>query len=153
MFSSCYHMGDLFVLSCNALVEYVPFSSIISFLLGLHLYPKTCGTFLPQLGSSSGLHSWDQSFLIMRGFSQIALISLPSLSLSFCLLLSFPFLPPSLQISMSARSTMEAASTDVLTPGAPTTVNATQALACMWTAAPASVRNITATWQCIHRTS
>lgn len=41
------------------------------------------------------------------------------------------------KISMSARSIMEAASTDALTPGAPTTVNATRVLACMWTAAPA----------------
>lgn len=37
---------------------------------------------------------------------------------------------------------MEAASTDVLTPGAPITVNANRALACTWTAAPASVRNV-----------
>lgn len=37
---------------------------------------------------------------------------------------------------------MEAASTDVLTPEAPTTVNATRALACMLTAAPASVSNL-----------
>lgn len=138
-------------LSCSALVEYFPFSSIISFLLGEHLYPKTCIKFLSQLGSTSGLYSCDHFFPIMRGFSPIALISLPSLS--FCLLLSVSFLPPSLQILMSARSIMEAASTDVLTPGAPTTVNATRALACTWTAAPASVRNITALWLCFHCTS
>lgn len=145
MFSSCYHMGEFVCLSCSALVEYFPFSSSISFLLGERLYPKYGVKFLTQLGSSSGLYSCDHFFfLIMRGFSQIALISIPSFS--SCLLLSVSFLPPSLQILMSARSTMEAASTDVLTPGAPITVNATQALACTWTAAPASVRNITAFW-------
>lgn len=118
--------------------------SIMSFLLGVHLYPKTCIKFLSHLGSSSGLYSCDHSPLppIIGGFSQIALISLPPVSI--CLLLSVSLPPPSLQILMSARSIMEAASTDVLTPGAPTTVNATRALACMWTVAPASVRNITA---------
>lgn len=45
---------------------------------------------------------------------------------------------------MNARSIMEAANTDVLTPGAPTTVNAIRAPACMWTAAPASVSNFVA---------
>ncbi len=45
---------------------------------------------------------------------------------------------------------MEAASTDVLTRAARTTVNVTRALACMWTAAPASVRNLTALWLYLH---
>ena len=45
---------------------------------------------------------------------------------------------------MNARSIMEAASTDALTPGAPTTVNAIRALACMWMVAPASVNNFLA---------
>lgn len=72
----------------------------------------------------------------MEEFGQIVLIYLPSVS--FCLSL----FRLCLQILMSARSTMEAASTDVLTPGDPTTVNATQGLVCTWTGAPASVRKL-----------
>lgn len=56
----------------------------------------------------------------------------------------------SLQISMSARSTTEAASRDALTPGDPTIANATRAPVYMWTAEPASVRNITASFGSAH---
>lgn len=144
MFSSCYHMGELFELQCTCGI------------LSLLIHPS-CPFFLeyifilkPALNSSLILAAHLGFILvtipptppIIGGFSQIALIFLPPVS--FCLLLSVSLPPPSLQILMSARSIMEAASTDVLTPGAPTTVNATRALACMWTVAPASVRNITA---------
>lgn len=150
MFSSCSHMGDLFVWAAMHLWNTFPSHPSSPFFLRVHLYPKTCIKFLPQLGSSSGLYSCDHFFFffaVMRGFSQIVLISLPSLYL--WLLLSVSLLPSSLQILMSARSTMEAASTDVLTPGAPTTANAILALACTWMVAPVSVSNITALWKLV----
>lgn len=151
MSSSCYHMGDLFELQCH-LWNTFPSHPSCPFFLGYIFIQK------PALNSSLGLAAHVGIMLvtnfvpIMGGFSQITLISLLSPPACFCLSL-FP--PPSLQILMSARSIMEAASTDVLTPGAPTTVNAIRALACMWTAAPASVRNVAAFfffWQCSHFT-
>lgn len=76
-------------LGCSALVEYFPFSSIMSFLLGVHLYPKTCIKFLSHLGSSCGLYSSDPP-PVMGGFSPIALISLPSVSCCPLLSVSLP---------------------------------------------------------------
>lgn len=148
MFSSCSHMGDLFVWAAMHLWITFPSHPSSPFFSGYIFILK------PALNSSLSLAAHLGFilvtiffFAIMRGFSQIVLISLPSLYL--WLLLSVSLLPSSLQILMSARSTMEAASTDVLTPGAPTTANAIPALACTWMVAPVSVRNITALWKLV----
>ena len=50
--------------------------------------------------------------------------------------------PHPMQISMNARSIMEAANTNASTPGAPSTANATPALGCTWTPAPVSVSRL-----------
>lgn len=107
------------------------------FLLIHHIpYPKTC---LQYLSVQNRQLEWallfGPCFPCNRGiWSDCADFSHLS-PVCFCSRLS-------LQISTSARSTTEAASTDVLTPGDPTTANATQDPVYMWTGAPASVSEL-----------